>query len=81
MTHIVNTGIAGSLCALALEWIGYVPNAVQTTAVKDALHGLMSLIPAGLYAIGLIIVIFYPLNKARFETLQQELREKRSEEQ
>lgn len=41
----------------------------------------MSLIPAGLYAIGLIIVIFYPLNKVRFETLQQELREKRSEEQ
>lgn len=77
----VATAIAGSLCALALEWIGYVPNAVQTTAVKDALHGLMSLIPAGLYAIGLIIVIFYPLNKVRFETLQQELREKRSEEQ
>ena len=73
----VATAIAGSVCALALDWIGYVPNALQTDGVKQSLHALMSLIPALLYALALGIMLFYPLTKQRFAQLQSTLAEKR----
>ena len=73
----VATAIAGTVCALALDWIGYVPNAVQAESVRQSLHGLMSLVPAVLYAAALIIMLRYPLNKQRFSELQQELSRKR----
>lgn len=71
------TAIAGSLCALALDLVKYVPNVEQTPYVKQAFHAFMSLAPAALYAIALCIMVFYPLSKKRFEALQAELAEKR----
>ena len=66
----VATAIAGTVCALALDWIGYVPNAVQAESVKQALHGVMSLVPALLYGTALVIMLFYPLDKQSFSQLQ-----------
>ncbi len=72
------TALAGSAAAYILKLIGYVPNAEQTLAVKNYLHGFMSLLPAILYVIGLIVMIFYPLDEKKFEELQKNLKEKRA---
>ena len=72
------TALAGSAAAYILKMIGYVPNAEQTLAVKNYLHGFMSLLPAILYVIGLIVMLFYPLDEKIFEELQKNLKEKRA---
>ncbi len=73
----VATAIAGAVAAFALDVIGYVPNVEQTAEVKGAFHTFMSLIPAALYAIALVIMLGYPITKQGFFKLQEELQKKR----
>ena len=72
------TAFAGSAAAYILKMIGYVPNVEQTLSVRNYLHGFMSLLPAILYVIGLVVMVFYPLDEKRFEKLQKDLKEKRA---
>ena len=72
------TAVAGAAAAYALDLIGYVPNAEQAKSVNDSFHSLMSLYPAILYGIGLVVLIFYPLGKAQFAEMEKKLAEKRA---
>lgn len=75
-----STAIASAFVGFALELINYVPNVEQTSEVKEWLHIFMSLMPAGLYLIGLLIMIIYPLNNIKHKELQDELQRRRSHE-
>jgi len=72
------TAAAGTGVAFALGVIGYRPNEAQTAAVNGAFHGMMSLLPALLYAAGFLVLLRYPLDRAAFAALQRELAERRA---
>jgi sugar (glycoside-pentoside-hexuronide) transporter len=71
------TAVAGTGVAFSLGFIGYVPNAAQTEAVRGAFQNMMSLIPAVLYAAGWLTLLLYPLSRAAYARLQQDLRQRR----
>ena len=73
------TAIAGTVAAASLDLIHYIPNEIQTDSVKQAFHNMMSLVPAVLYGIGLMIICFYPLGKEAFAKLTEDLKVKRGE--
>jgi sugar (glycoside-pentoside-hexuronide) transporter len=72
------TAVAGALLAYLLDPLGYVENQVQTAAVNDAFHRLMSLYPAIIYLAAFLVIIFYPLDEEHFAQMESELKEKRN---
>ena len=72
------TALSGAAAAYALDLIGYAQEGVQTQYVCDSFHTMMSLVPAILYAVGFIVLVFYPLNRAGFEDMEHRLAEKRA---
>ena len=57
---------------------GFDPEAVvQTEAARQAIRLSVSLIPAGLFAIGCAALCFYPISKATEKTMQAELAARR----
>jgi GPH family glycoside/pentoside/hexuronide:cation symporter len=72
-------GIGGAICGKILDSFGFVANANQTT---DAIFGIRltsSLIPALTFAIGVLALIFYPISKKVNQKIQNELTERRNE--
>jgi GPH family glycoside/pentoside/hexuronide:cation symporter len=60
--------------------VGFKANVDQT---RDTLHGLrmlMSLIPAAVGLVAILIVAFYPLNEARMSKIETELKTRRASE-
>ncbi len=75
LTHKVAASIAIPLALLVLEVTGYVPNAAQQPA--SALLGLrivMGPIPALLLCIGIAVAFRYPLDRAEYMRIVQELK-------
>ena len=72
----VALGLGAGLFGVALDLVGYVPNAVQSDAV---LHG-MKLIMIGFPAVGIIggavAMLFYPLRRGVHETIVAQLAER-----
>lgn len=78
----VASSIAIPLALLFLEWTGYVPNAVQQP--KSALWGIRIIIgpiPAVLLCGGILFAVLYPLNRARYTEVVQQLKERRKQPQ
>ena len=68
----------GAWVALALmQSVGFVANTVQTQASLHGLVLLMSVLPASLGILSLLIVLFYPLNEARMARIAGDLKERR----
>jgi GPH family glycoside/pentoside/hexuronide:cation symporter len=70
----VASSIAIPLALLLLDWTGYIPNAAQQP--NSALWGIriiMGPIPAVLLCIGILFAILYPLDRARYTEVVQEL--------
>jgi GPH family glycoside/pentoside/hexuronide:cation symporter len=69
----------GAWVALSLmAGVGFKANVGQT---PDTLHGLrllMSLIPAGVGLISILIVAFYPLNEVRMSRIEVDLKARRA---
>ena len=69
----------GAWVALALmNSVGFVANTAQT---PQSLHGLvllMSVLPASLGVVSLIVLAFYPLNEGRMVVISNELRKRRA---
>jgi sugar (glycoside-pentoside-hexuronide) transporter len=55
--------IGGAGVAGALAWAGYVANAEQTEASLDAIHLMMTLTPAGIMVLMIVIASFYRLDQ------------------
>lgn len=77
MAGAVCTGIGG----WALSWIGYNELAViQTETVRQSLFNIIVGLPLICFALTLIFMIFYPLNKKRVEEIEKKMAELRSKE-
>ena len=71
--------IAGGVGGIAIAAVGYdATRAVQTQGALDGIHTLATLVPAIIYlVIFLILVFLYPLNKQRTNQLTIDLAERR----
>jgi GPH family glycoside/pentoside/hexuronide:cation symporter len=69
----------GAWVALALmQSVGFVANAAQTPTSLHALVLLMSVLPASLGVLSVVLVLFYPLNEARMSQIASDLRRRRA---
>ncbi|MBN1937070.1 MAG: MFS transporter [Anaerolineae bacterium] len=76
----VASSIAIPLALLFLDWTGYVPNAAQQPG--SALWGIRIIIgpiPAVLLCGGILFAILYPLNRARYAEVVQQLQDRRKQ--
>jgi GPH family glycoside/pentoside/hexuronide:cation symporter len=74
----IASSVAIPLTALMLELTNYVPNAVeQPNSAVLGIRLLMGPIPAVLLAIAIIFALKYPLDKAQFSKIVEELEERR----
>jgi glycoside/pentoside/hexuronide:cation symporter, GPH family len=75
------TKIGGALASAGvgwvLGWIGFQPNVAESPAVLRGLVLLMSLFPAAIGVIYLIVALYYPLNEKRLAEIEVDLRVRR----
>ncbi|WP_315072662.1 glycoside-pentoside-hexuronide (GPH):cation symporter [uncultured Clostridium sp.] len=74
----LSQAIAGFIPGIVLAWVGYVPNAEQSTTALMGIRGLMFIYP-GVLLIATIIVmgIFYKLSNKKYENMMKELNERK----
>ncbi|OAH54302.1 sugar transporter [Domibacillus aminovorans] len=79
MARKVGQAIAGGLGGFAIAAVGYdATREVQTQGALDGIHTLATLVPAVIYIVVFLILVFlYPLNKKRTNQLAADLAEKR----
>ncbi|GHT75548.1 transporter [Bacteroidia bacterium] len=71
-------GIGGALCGKIIEDFGYVENAVQSASAVKGITLTSSLIPAVIFAVGVLALFFYPISKRKNEEIQKELADRRA---
>lgn len=72
-------GFGGALAGLFLSLFGYVSGGIQIQS-REAMEGIRlasSIVPAFLFAIGLVALYFYPITKVYNENMQAELSARR----
>lgn len=74
-TFIVKLGasLAGIILGFLLDYVGYVPNIEQGKETLAGMHGTFTLAPAALLFLSILPMLFYPLNKKRYEEILKEL--------
>ena len=60
-----------------LAWIGFQPNVVEPPGVLRGLVLLMSLFPAAIGVVYLVVALYYPLNEKRLAEIEIDLRVRR----
>lgn len=60
-----------------LSFVGFEANVVPSPEVKDSIVLLMSLIPAALGVLSMVIILFYPLSDKRVNEMNEELKARR----
>ena len=79
---IMGTKIGGAISAAGagwlLAWIGFQTDVAATPDVRHGLILLMSLIPAGVLFLSLVLVCFYPLTEAKLVHMGEELNARRA---
>lgn len=77
--------LGGALGSALMLWtlaaFGYVANEAQAHASQTGIALLQTVIPGVFALLAAVLVSFYPLNNARLEKMQAELRERESERQ
>ena len=74
-------GVSGGFTLILMSGLGFVANQVQTPASLHGLVALMSIFPAALGILSLLIlVIFYPLNETKVAEISKELAARRAAE-
>jgi glycoside/pentoside/hexuronide:cation symporter, GPH family len=69
----------GAWVALALmQSVGFVANTIQTPSSLHGLVLLMSVLPASLSIVSVVLVLFYPLNEARLSQIASDLKGRRA---
>jgi GPH family glycoside/pentoside/hexuronide:cation symporter len=76
------TKIGGALYSAATGWllagVGFQPNVAETPQVLHGLVLLMSLIPAAIAVVYLVLVFYYPLNEKRLAEIESDLHVRRA---
>ncbi len=80
MARKIGQAIAGGIGGVAIAAVGYnATRAAQTDEALNGIHSLATLVPAIIYAVIFLILVFlYPLNKRRTNQLAHDLSEKRN---
>jgi GPH family glycoside/pentoside/hexuronide:cation symporter len=79
MTQKFSWAVCGLIAGFMLTATGFVPNEAQTPGVLHSLVLLMSLIPAALGIVSVVVVLFYPLHDRRVAEIEAALRVRRGE--
>jgi GPH family glycoside/pentoside/hexuronide:cation symporter len=61
-----------------MQSVGFVDNAAQTPASLHVLLLLMSVLPASMCVVSLVLVLCYPLNEGRMAQIASDLRVRRA---
>ena len=69
-------GVMAMIAGVALQWVGFVPNAVQTEATKLVISSLMSLVPLACIVGGLLIFLRFRLTEEVHAGIRDELRQR-----
>lgn len=70
-------GFGGAIGGWLLSSYGYVPNAVQTPHALDGIRYTASVFPAATFAIGVVCLFFYPIDKTLEIKITDELNARR----
>jgi len=71
------TSISAIIAGLGLQMSGYVANVEQTEGSLMGIRVLMSIVPFGVAIIGIIILLFYPINEKMHAQMLKELKERK----
>lgn len=71
------TAVTGSITAILLAAIGYVPNAEQTEAVKLGINVVVNVLPAIMVVLSSLPLLFYKLDKKKMDEIGDELDKRR----
>ncbi|MCE2391857.1 MAG: MFS transporter, partial [Proteobacteria bacterium] len=69
-------GVMAMIAGASLQWVGFVPNAVQTEATKLMISSLMSLVPLACILGGLLIFLRFRLTEELHAEIRDELRQR-----
>jgi Na+/melibiose symporter-like transporter len=71
-------GLGGAVCGWVLGAAGFDPSAAaQSSAAQEAIRLSVSLIPAALFGVGCVALLFYPISRRVEAQMQAELDERR----
>jgi len=70
-------GLGGAICGGIIDSFGFVANTVQGTSAILGIKLTASIIPSITFALGVIALLFYPISKKLNEQVQDELTERR----
>jgi GPH family glycoside/pentoside/hexuronide:cation symporter len=70
--------LGGSLGMFVLSYVGYQANAMQSPESLEGIKGMVSWVAALPYAIGLVLILFYPLNKTQLLKIERDLDSRRN---
>ena len=77
MSQKIGWALAAFFALQLMDYSGFQANVVPTEQVKDSIVKLMSLFPAALGVLSMIVFAFYPLSDARVNQINEELRARR----
>jgi GPH family glycoside/pentoside/hexuronide:cation symporter len=69
----IGLAVGGWFVGVVLATSGYVANVTQTGEALSAIRLLMSLYPAAFGAVGVVLMLFYPLTNRKMAEIEQEL--------
>jgi GPH family glycoside/pentoside/hexuronide:cation symporter len=78
MTQKVGWAIGGFVAGQMLAATGYIPDVAQKPGVLHSIVLLMSVIPAAVGLVSMVIVLFYPLNETRVRQIESDLKARRA---
>lgn len=79
MSQKVGWALGAFVAFQLLQLVGFVANEHPSEAVKGSLVRLMSLYPAALGVLSIVVFLFYPLNEARVAEIHADLKKRRAE--
>lgn len=77
MSQKVGWALAAFFALHVMSFAGFTANVIPTEQVKDSIVLLMSLLPAGLGIVSIVIFFFYPLTDRRVNEINEELKARR----
>lgn len=76
-SHKFGMGLGGALTGILLSAFGYQAGVAQTALALTGLKLMMSYVPAVGCALGILLMLLYPLNDTQCDTMKEELTERR----
>lgn len=69
----VGGALAPAVISVAFGLLGYVPNAVQNTAVMTGINTMMSIVPGVVALVYALLMVAYPISDRKYDQIKHEL--------